>query len=57
MIGCGKHELISDRKFEIWLDEFKKCKDSTRMPSSRSIMEEYNRDAWCEIVERCRCRG
>src|SRR2546430_10274777 len=58
VIGWENIELISDRKFEIWLDEFKKCKDMH--PDGiliASIMEEYSRDAWCEIVERCQDAG
>jgi len=58
VIGWENIELISDRKFEIWLDEFKKCKDMH--PDGiliASIMEEYNRDAWIEIVERCQDAG
>jgi dihydroorotate dehydrogenase subfamily 1 len=58
VIGWENIELISDRKFEIWLDEFKKCKDLH--PDGvliASIMEEYNRDAWSEIVERCQDAG
>ncbi|HEY8670224.1 MAG TPA: NAD-dependent dihydropyrimidine dehydrogenase subunit PreA, partial [Terriglobales bacterium] len=58
VIGWENIELISDRKFEIWLDEFKKCKDMH--PEGvliASIMEEYNRDAWSEIVERCQDAG
>ena len=58
MIGWENIELISDRKFEIWLDEFKKCKDMH--PDGvliASIMEEYNKDAWVEIVERCEGAG
>lgn len=54
VVGWENIELISDRPFEIWLDEFKKCKDM--FPDGvliASIMEEYNRDAWIEIVERC----
>ena len=27
VVGWENIELISDRKFEIWLDEFKRCKD------------------------------
>ncbi|MEY2539327.1 MAG: dihydropyrimidine dehydrogenase, partial [Verrucomicrobiota bacterium] len=51
-------ELISDRPFKIWMDEFKKCKD--QFPDGvliASIMEEYNKDAWIEIVERCQDVG
>jgi dihydropyrimidine dehydrogenase (NADP+)/dihydropyrimidine dehydrogenase (NAD+) subunit PreA len=58
VIGWENIELISDRKFEIWLDEFKKCKD--QFPDGvliASIMEEFNKDAWIEIVERCQAVG
>src|SRR4030095_4058747 len=58
VIGWENIELISDRKFDIWLDEFKKCKDM--FPKGvliASIMEEYSRDAWIEIVERCQDAG
>jgi dihydroorotate dehydrogenase subfamily 1 len=58
IVGWENIELISDRKFDIWLDEFKKCKD--QHPDGvliASIMEEYNRDAWTEIVERCQDAG
>ena len=52
--GWENIELISDRSFELWLDEFKALKDSH--PEGvliASIMEEYNKDAWQEIVGRC----
>jgi dihydropyrimidine dehydrogenase (NADP+)/dihydropyrimidine dehydrogenase (NAD+) subunit PreA len=58
VVGWENIELISDRPFNIWLDEFKKCKD--QFPDRvliASIMEEYNRDAWAEIVERCEGAG
>jgi dihydropyrimidine dehydrogenase (NADP+)/dihydropyrimidine dehydrogenase (NAD+) subunit PreA len=58
VIGWENIELISDRKFSIWLEEFRKCKD--QFPEGvliASIMEEYNRDAWTEIVERCQETG
>jgi dihydroorotate dehydrogenase subfamily 1 len=58
VIGWENIELISDRKFEIWLDEFKQIKDA--YPEGiliASIMEEYSKDAWCEIVERCQDAG
>src|SRR5947208_4752708 len=58
VIGWENIELISDRPFKIWLEEFKKCKD--QFPDGiliASIMEEYNRDAWTEIVERCQDTG
>ncbi len=56
--GWENIELISDRPFETWLDEFKRLKD--RFPERiliASIMEEYRRDAWIEIVERCQETG
>jgi len=52
--GWENIELISDRPFSVWLDEFKAVKDA--YPDGiliASIMEEYRRDAWVEIVERC----
>jgi dihydroorotate dehydrogenase subfamily 1 len=58
IIGWENIELISDRPFKIWLDEFKKCKDL--FPKGvliASIMEEYRKDAWIEIVERCQEAG
>jgi dihydropyrimidine dehydrogenase (NADP+)/dihydropyrimidine dehydrogenase (NAD+) subunit PreA len=56
--GWENIELISDRSFETWIDEFKQVKD--KHPEGvliASIMEEYNRDAWHEIVERCQDAG
>lgn len=58
IIGWENIELISDRPIEIWIEEFKKCKDTN--PDGvliASIMEEYNKDAWIEIVERCQDAG
>ena len=58
VIGWENIELISDRPFDIWLDEFKRCKD--RFPDGvliASIMEEFNPNAWVEIVERCEAAG
>jgi dihydroorotate dehydrogenase subfamily 1 len=56
--GWENIELISDRSFETWIDEFHQVKD--KYPEGvliASIMEEYNRDAWHEIVERCQDAG
>src|ERR1700761_6738546 len=58
VVGWENIELISDRPFKIWLEEFKKCKDM--YPDGvliASIMEEYNKDAWVEIVEKCQDTG
>jgi dihydropyrimidine dehydrogenase (NADP+)/dihydropyrimidine dehydrogenase (NAD+) subunit PreA len=56
--GWENIELISDRSFETWINEFKQVKD--KFPEGiliASIMEEYNRNAWHEIVERCQEAG
>ncbi len=58
IFGWENIELISDRPFEIWLEEFKRCKDQN--PGGvliASIREEYRREAWIEIVERCQEAG
>src|SRR6201995_2236357 len=50
VIGWENIELISDRPFKIWEDEFRKCKDAH--PDGvliASVMEEYKKDAWIEI--------
>jgi len=58
VFGWENIELISDRGFDVWLDEFRALKD--KYPDRvliASIMEEYNRDASIEIVERCQETG
>ncbi len=58
IIGWENIELISDRPFHLWLDEFKRCKDlHPEGVLIASIMEEYNQDAWTEIVTRCQDAG
>lgn len=56
--GWQNIELISDRPFSVWLDELKKLKD--QHPDGvviASIMEEYDKDRWIEIVERVQATG
>jgi dihydroorotate dehydrogenase subfamily 1 len=56
--GWENIELISDRSFETWIEEFKQVKD--KYPDGiliASVMEEYNRDAWHELIERCEAAG
>jgi dihydroorotate dehydrogenase subfamily 1 len=56
--GWQNIELISDRPFSTWLDELKMLKD--KYPDGKliaSIMEEYSKDAWMEIVERVQATG
>ncbi|MEZ6243264.1 MAG: NAD-dependent dihydropyrimidine dehydrogenase subunit PreA [Phycisphaerales bacterium] len=58
VIGWENIELISDRPMDVWEEEFKAIKDSH--PEGvliASIMEEYRKDAWVEIVERCEACG
>lgn len=58
VMGWENIELISDRKFSIWLDEFRRIKDA--YPDGcliASIMEEYSKDAWFEIVQKCEEAG
>lgn len=58
IFGWENIELISDRSFDVWIDEFKQIKD--KYPDGiliASIMEEFNKDAWIEIVERCQDCG
>lgn len=58
IVGWQNIELISDRPFDTWIEEFKQVKQ--KYPDRiliASIMEEYNKDAWCEIVERCQDAG
>src|SRR5262245_25163286 len=58
VVGWENIELISDRPFKLWIDEFKKCKDL--FPDRvliASVMEEYRQDAWIEIIERSQDAG
>ncbi|HKD36166.1 MAG TPA: NAD-dependent dihydropyrimidine dehydrogenase subunit PreA [Pirellulales bacterium] len=58
IIGWENIELISDRSFEVWLDEFKQIKE--KYPDRvliASIMEEYREEAWAEIIEHCQNAG
>ena len=58
IIGWQNIELISDRPFDTWMDEFKRLKD--KYPDAvviASVMEEYNKDRWCELIERTQATG
>src|SRR5438552_4133918 len=58
IFGWQNIELISDRPVKVWIDEFKQVKD--KYPDGiviASIMEEYIKDAWIEIVERTQATG
>ncbi len=58
VIGFENIELISDRPFDIWLEELVELKkEFPRKMLIASIMEEYRRDAWHEIVERVQATG
>lgn len=54
VFGWENIELISDRPFETWLEEFDSVKQSH--PNDiliASVMEEYNRERWIEMIQRC----
>lgn len=58
VIGWENIELISDRPLSVMLDEFKRLKEE--FPNRvliASIMEEYNKDAWQELVGLCEAAG
>lgn len=58
IIAWENIELISDRSFSAWLDDFRRLKE--RYPDRflvASITEECTRDAWVEIVERTQATG
>lgn len=58
VIGWENIELISDRPLEVMLREFKQLK--AEFPDRvliASIMEEYNKPAWEELIERCQEAG
>ncbi|MEM8875045.1 MAG: NAD-dependent dihydropyrimidine dehydrogenase subunit PreA [Planctomycetota bacterium] len=58
VFGWENIELIATTSFEDWLDDFKAVKDAyPDRPLIASIMEEFDRDAWIEIVERCEAVG
>ncbi|MBL4847435.1 MAG: NAD-dependent dihydropyrimidine dehydrogenase subunit PreA [Planctomycetes bacterium] len=56
--GFQNIELISDRPFSDWMDDFKRIKDE--YPDKiliASIMEEPRKEPWQEITERCQEAG
>jgi dihydroorotate dehydrogenase subfamily 1 len=58
VIGFENIELISDRSFEVWLEELAQCKqEHPDKVLIASLMEEYSKDAWQEIVERTQATG
>lgn len=58
VVGFENIELISDRPFEIWLEEFRELKKQyPKHVLVVSIMEEYQKSAWQEIVERVQATG
>ncbi len=56
--GWENIELISTMPFEQWLDEFREVKE--KFPNHvliASVMEEYNKDRWIEMIQRCEESG
>jgi dihydropyrimidine dehydrogenase (NADP+) len=58
VVGFENIELISDRPFDTWITELTQLKKQypTKMVIA-SIMEEYRREAWHEIVKRTQDTG
>lgn len=58
VVGFENIELISDRPFDVWLEELKKLKkEYPNKVLVASIMEEGRREAWHEIVKRTQETG
>jgi dihydroorotate dehydrogenase subfamily 1 len=58
VIGFENIELISDRPFDTWLDELRQLKKHyPKKVLIASVMEEYRREAWHEIVRRVQETG
>jgi dihydroorotate dehydrogenase subfamily 1 len=58
VVGFENIELISDRPFDVWLDELRKLKkEYPNKVLVASIMEEGRREAWHEIVKRTQETG
>ncbi len=58
VIGFQNIELISDRPFDVWLEELAECKRAyPKHMLIASVMEEHRRDAWHEIIERTQRTG
>lgn len=58
VVGFENIELISDRPFDVWLDDLRQVKKQyPRHVLIASIMEEYRREAWHEIVTRVQETG
>jgi dihydroorotate dehydrogenase subfamily 1 len=58
VVGFENIELISDRPFDTWLDELRQLKKNypTKILVA-SVMEEYRKEAWQEIVRRVQETG
>jgi len=58
ILGWENIELISDRPLQDMLDEFKRLKEEyPNRVLIASIMEEYNQNAWEELIGRCEETG
>src|SRR5262245_61008682 len=58
VVGFENIELISDRPFDVWLDELRQLKKQyPHKMLIASVMEEYRRDAWHEIIKRVQETG
>ena len=58
VVGFENIELISDRPFDTWIDELRQLKKSyPKKILIASVMEEYRKEAWHELVRRTQETG
>ena len=58
VFGWENIELIATTSFEDWLDDFRAVKDAyPDHPLIASVMEEHDKDAWFEMIQRCEEAG
>ncbi|MBX7115811.1 MAG: NAD-dependent dihydropyrimidine dehydrogenase subunit PreA [Myxococcaceae bacterium] len=58
VVGFENIELISDRPYSVWLEEFKQLKKQyPKKVLVASVMEEYRKDAWQQIIREVQATG
>jgi dihydroorotate dehydrogenase subfamily 1 len=58
IVGFENIELISDRPYSVWLDEFRQLKKQyPRHVLIASVMEEYRKEAWQQIIREVQDTG
>jgi len=58
IVGFENIELISDRPYSVWLDEFRQLKKQyPKHVLIASVMEEYRKEAWQQIIREVQATG